>query len=200
MSNDKDFGISIKDYAAQRNKTIQAVYQQMKRKENAAALEGHVLTHRVGNKDVKFLDDEAVRILDDASSSTKNIIVQNDREEELAAVTEDLERLKQSVVYQEGKIDALKDQLAEKEKQLMALAEPAAQIDMLKAQIGDLKTEKDELKDKVAEADKRALEANSEAYKAKRYADKLEAYLKLPKLVQLFTKKPMLENLEDAKE
>lgn len=198
MEKDRKDGISIKDYAEDRGKTIQAVYQQMKRKENATALEGHVFTRRVGNKDVKFLDDEAVRILDEASRSTQTVIYKEFLKDELEQATQDLELAQKNLIFQEGQLKALRDTLAETEKKLLALAAPEAQIEALEAQISDLKGDKEELKGKVAEADNRAVKANREAFNAKLYAKELEAYLKLPKIVQLFTKKPVLRNLEEG--
>lgn len=198
MSNNKGFGITIKDYAEQRGKTVQAVYQQMKRQENAQALNGHVFTQRVGNKDVKYLDEEAVRILDEGSGSTPNIVVQDELKGQLAEVTENFEKAKQQIMFQEGRIDALKEQLADKEKQLMALAAPEVQIKELKGQISDLRKDKDELKGKVTSAEQQALKANSEAYNAKVYAAEMKAYAKLPFFVRWFTKEPVLKEVEES--
>lgn len=200
MSNGAVFGTSIKDYAEQRGKTVQAVYQQMKRKENAAALEGHVLTHRVGNKDVKYLDDEAVAILDKSSQSAPLTMVGEEIKQELAKANETIDQLKAAAFLKQGEVNALKEQLAEKEDKLLTLAEPGAQIDTLKAQVNDLRGERDELKGKVADAEDRTLKANSEAFKAKLYVAELEAYLKLPWFVRTFTKKPELKNVLEGEE
>ena len=85
--------ITIKEYAEMRGKSVQAVYQQLKRKENAARLEGHIHISKIGNKDAKFLDDIAVEILDEASQKSVQIIEQtNDKEriEELEKENKDL--------------------------------------------------------------------------------------------------------------
>lgn len=85
--------ITIKQYAESRNKSVQAVYQQIKRKENSVRLDGHIHISRVGNKDTKFLDDVAVEILDESSQKSVQIIEQtNDKEkiEELEKENKDL--------------------------------------------------------------------------------------------------------------
>ena len=204
MNNDGGFGVSIKEYAEQRSKTVQAVYQQIKRKENAAALKGHIFTRRVGNKDVKYLDDVAVSILDEASGSTASVVYPQDLKADLEVAQADLEAAKMQLAYREGEINTLRGLLADKERELRQLAEPHAQIDLLKGQITEIKAERDtvkverdEYKEKVASAEERAVEANSEAYRAREYVAELEAYLRLPKIVQLFTKKPVLKSREE---
>ncbi|SUO38356.1 Uncharacterised protein [Faecalicoccus pleomorphus] len=62
--------ISIKQYAEERGKSIQAVHQQRKRKKYKARLEGHVI-----EKDgVYYLDKEAVKILDSAHETTVQVV------------------------------------------------------------------------------------------------------------------------------
>lgn len=162
MSNDVGFEISIKNYAASKNKTVQAVYQQMKRPENAKALEGHVFTRRIGNKDVKHLDQEAVRILDEASSATPVVFLQEDLKQELEEKTAKLDVAEKHAAFQEGKIAALKEMLAEKEQQLRSLSEPQSQIDVLKAQNADLKAESTKKGEILAEAEKTAQKLSDE--------------------------------------
>ncbi|SUN83209.1 Uncharacterised protein [Faecalicoccus pleomorphus] len=65
--------ISIKQYAEERGKSIQAVHQQRKRKKYKARLEGHVI-----EKDgVYYLDKEAVKILDSAHETTVQVVDTN---------------------------------------------------------------------------------------------------------------------------
>lgn len=70
--------ISIKDYATRSNKSVQAVYKQIKSHENAKALEGHIFTRKMHNKSTKVLDSVAVEILDEASRQAPTIIVQTE--------------------------------------------------------------------------------------------------------------------------
>lgn len=154
MSNNATLGVSIKDFAEQRGKTVQAVYQQMKRKENAAALEGHVFTQRVGNKDVKYLDEEAVSILDKSSSSAPLTILEDGLRADLEETKQQLDMKEKQVLYQEGQISILKDLLAEANQKLLLLAEPQVEIDALKAQKADLSADKKKLEAKVEELQK----------------------------------------------
>lgn len=69
------FVISIKQYAEERGKSIQAVHQQRKRKKYKARLEGHVI-----EKDgVYYLDKEAVKILDSAHETTVQVVDTNSK-------------------------------------------------------------------------------------------------------------------------
>jgi len=75
--------LTIKDYAKQRNKSVQAVYKQIKAKENAPLLDGHILIKKIGNKNTKVLDDVAVAVLDEASRQAPVIVEQANKDEEL---------------------------------------------------------------------------------------------------------------------
>lgn len=70
--------ISIKEYAKLNSKSVQAVYKQMKSKENSNALKGHIHTLKINNKETKFLDADAVAILDDASRQAPTVIIQTE--------------------------------------------------------------------------------------------------------------------------
>lgn len=73
--------ITVKEYAARQGKSVQAVYKQMRAKENAALLENHIFLQKVGNKTAKVLDDEAVRILDEASRKIPTVLVQDGKDD-----------------------------------------------------------------------------------------------------------------------
>lgn len=73
--------ITVKEYAERKGKSVQAVYKQMRAKENATLLENHIFLQKVGNKTAKVLDDEAVRILDEASRKIPTVIVQNGKDD-----------------------------------------------------------------------------------------------------------------------
>lgn len=141
MSNIKGFEMSVRDYAKERGKTVQAVYQQMKRKENAVALNGHIKTRRIGNKDVKYLDEKAVAILDEGSNATPTIIVQTETEEKLAEANQKLEALKFEYMKLQGRSELLQEQLAEKDQKLLQLEEKAKETELLEGFIQDAKAE-----------------------------------------------------------
>lgn len=162
MSNTAVFGISVKDYAAQRGKTVQAVYQQMKRKENAAQLEGHIQTHRVGNKNVKYLDDTAVFILDQASGSAPLTIIEEGLKDSLALAEKEKKQWEAQAFKLQGQVELLKEMLNEKDKALRLLDEPKQRIEAQEAQIRDLSAERDELGQKVAQAEKTSQKLSEE--------------------------------------
>lgn len=68
------------------------------------------------------------------------------------------------------------------------LQEEKHQLEVENAKIALLEADNEAQRVKVAEANERAVQANYEAYSARAYATELEEYLKLPKIVQLFTK------------
>lgn len=162
MSNINGLEISVKEYAAQRGKTVQAVYQQMKRKENAAALEGHVTLRTVGNKHVKYLDEVAVSVLDSASSSAPLTIIEDGLKESLVAAEQEKKQWEAQAFKLQGQVELLQGMLAEKEQRLRLLDGVQGRIDALEAQNGDLRAELDQEKVKAAKAEETAQKALQE--------------------------------------
>lgn len=85
--------ITVKEYAEQQGKSVQAVYKQMRAKENAALLENHIFLQKVGNKTAKVLDDEAVEILNNASRQAPTVVLQNGKDEQIEALKAEKEQL-----------------------------------------------------------------------------------------------------------
>ncbi len=85
--------ITVKEYAEQHGKSVQAVYKQMRAKENAALLENHIFLQKVGNKTAKVLDEEAVEILNNASKQAPTIVLQNGKDEQIEALKTENEQL-----------------------------------------------------------------------------------------------------------
>lgn len=85
--------ITVKEYAEQQGKSVQAVYKQMRAKENAALLENHIFLQKVGNKTAKVLDDEAVEILNNASRQAPTVVLQNGKDEQIEALKLEKEQL-----------------------------------------------------------------------------------------------------------
>lgn len=85
--------ISVKEYAKQNQKSVQAVYKQIKSHENAKALEGHIFTRKINNKDTKFLDNTAIEILDEASRQAPTIIVRTSEHEMIDQLTQENKKL-----------------------------------------------------------------------------------------------------------
>lgn len=85
--------ITVKEYAEQQGKSAQAVYKQMRAKENALLLENHIFLQKVGNKTAKVLDDEAVEILNNASRQAPTVVLQNGKDEQIAVLKAEKEQL-----------------------------------------------------------------------------------------------------------
>lgn len=172
MSNNNGFELSVKNYAEQRGKTVQAVYQQMKRKENAKALEGHIKIYRVGNKDVKYLDETAIEILDRASSSAPLTVIEDGLKEELQEAKVEIELLKYQLAKEEGKVELLQKQLEEKNKELKESDVALKKVDTL---LLSAKNDQDRIQNLEAEQKRlqEALRASQDALKEeqnKRYS------------------------------
>lgn len=103
--------ITIKEYAESHGKSVQAVYKQIKSKENSALLDGHIVVEKINNKNVKMLDDVAVQILDDASKQSIQVVLQNDDKETIERLEEENKKLLL-------KIASLQEELINTQKEL----------------------------------------------------------------------------------
>lgn len=79
--------ISLKDYAAQKNVTYEAIRRQVSRYKEE--LEGHIVMD--GRQ--QFLDDEAVAFLDERRQKNPVILYQQSKDDEIAALKEEREKL-----------------------------------------------------------------------------------------------------------
>ena len=137
--------ITIKEYAEKSGKSVQAVYKQIKAKENAALLEGHILLQKIGNKNTKVLDDEAVRILDQASKQAPTVILQSGKDDMIE------------------KLQAEKEQLANENKALLIkVAELQEQLLQEKDNVKLLQQEKIELLEEKQEQNQQSEEEEKE--------------------------------------
>lgn len=126
--------ITIKDYADSRNKSVQAVHQQLKRKNNAAALKGHIHVCKINNRKVKCLDEAAVEILDASSSSTPSVVIQSDNAAIIEQLREEREQLLLKIAVQADRIAELAEWKSENAVRL-------AEADQQKLLAEDLKSE-----------------------------------------------------------
>lgn len=107
--------ITIKEYAKKHNITIQAVYQQINRQKHAEALEGHIEVI----KGIKYLDDEAVSILEAARESSPAIVVQENKDERILELENEIKKL---LVENTAAANELKDLYKWKSDQAVAIA------------------------------------------------------------------------------
>lgn len=114
--------ITVKEYAETHGKSVQAVYKQLKSKENAEKLKGHIHERKISGKTVKYLDADAVKILEGASAQSPQIIIESQdraRMEELERENENLkikimelqEQMLSEMMRQNKRIEELTDKV-----------------------------------------------------------------------------------------
>lgn len=113
--------ITIKEYAELHGKSVQAVYKQIKSKENASALDGHIFTEKINNKSVKMLDKEAVRILETASKQSIQVILQNDDKEKIEQLEAENKNLLLQIASIQKELIATQKALSEEKEQVKLL-------------------------------------------------------------------------------
>lgn len=71
-------------------------------------MKGHIVARKVGNKNIKLLDEMAVKILDEASKQAPTVIVQNTDRERIEQLEAENEALKNKLTeLQEKMIDEM---------------------------------------------------------------------------------------------
>lgn len=178
--------ITVKQYAEDRNITIQAVHQSMKGKRKKGLLEGHV--HLVDG--IKWLDDEAVAILDkdrkkppviyereNANATIEQL--RQDREVLLAKVAALSEwKAENAIAIAEAnqtqlRLTAAEQEKGELEKQLVAAK---AEIDALGEEVGSLSLAAQDAELDANNARHKAAKAEAEKQAWMEYAAAMEAY------------------------
>lgn len=178
--------ISLKDYAAQKNISYEAVRQQVVRYKDELA--GHVI--RDGRQ--QFLDEEAVAFLDAKRQKNPVAIIQQDKDEQIEALEGQVKQLLVKTAAQADRISELAEWKADHamliagaEQSRLALEAAEKETKILEGVIQDAKTEIATLTEekaqeaaKAAEAAKRAEEAEAElaAYKALPWYKKIFGY------------------------
>jgi len=84
--------ITIKEYAKNVGKTQQAVYKQLTSKKNKVRLEGHLIKEN----GTTYLDDEAVKILNESRQTTV-VLIDQEKNEEIERLKEENRNLLLSV-------------------------------------------------------------------------------------------------------
>ena len=180
--------VSVKEYAESRGKTVQAVYQQIKRKKNAVALEGHIFFFDVGNKNVMYLDDAAIEILDRSSGSSPLVVIETKSEEELIETKKQFESLKLEYMKLQGRCELLQEQLQDQNQKLLVIDSKNKEIDMLEGFIQEaqaeieaqkahnliLSNEKNEAIERALKAEKIAQSASDELLEANAVIERLK--------------------------
>ena len=152
--------LTVKEFAKSEGKSVQAVYNQLKSKENQKKLEGHIFERMVSGKKVKFLDDEACKILRASSRQNETIVRIEDQTEQIKTLQEQNDALKDRVI-------ALLSELSETQKKVLIAQEQSARIAPLESQISVLKQQVELEQQRTAEAEKKGQEAEERAEKLK---------------------------------
>lgn len=115
--------LTVKQYAEQRGKTVQAVYKQLRGIENSKALEGHVFRERINNRMTTVLDAEAVRILDEASKQSVQIVEQTNDKEKIEALEQENKMLLLKIAELQEKLIEKQDDIQRLQNEKMELLE-----------------------------------------------------------------------------
>ncbi len=137
--------ITVKEYAEQQGKSVQAVYKQMRAKENAALLENHIFLQKVGNKTAKVLDDEAVEILNNASRQAPTVVLQNSKDEQIEALKAENEQLASENKSLLVKVAELQEQLLQEKDNVKLLQQE--KIALLEEKRDDQNQQPEEVKE-----------------------------------------------------
>ena len=156
---------SVKQYAEERKITIQAVHQSMKGKRKQALLEGHV--HMVNG--VKWLDDEAVQILDEDRKRSPVVLERTEKNDTIDALKEQIEMLLTENAKQANKIAELAEWKAEKvvaiasaEQQKLLFEERTKRVEQLESTTKETMEKLREAEDKLQWAEERAQQLEEE--------------------------------------
>ena len=103
--------LSLKNYAAAKNVSYEAVRQQVKR--YAADLEGHII--KEGR--TQFLDEFACDFLDEKRNKNPIVIYETNKDEELQQLRADVDRLRAKLFEKQNKIEKLQDELLNSERE-----------------------------------------------------------------------------------
>ena len=119
--------ITVKEYADRRNKSVQAVYKQLRREKNKRRLEGHLIKQ---NR-MTYLDEEAIKILDEGQNVSIILVDQETKNEEkdelseykdrVANLIETNNQLRDQQDLLKNKIINLQDELKVKTEQMTSL-------------------------------------------------------------------------------
>ena len=140
--------ISIKDYAKQSGRTVQSVYQQMKREGNAVHLQGHIVEKTIGKRKIKYLDEYAVKLLEENRNANPAVVTRTEQDIKI-------EELLQTNHNQLIKITEQANRIAEQAEELLQtkalLLESSAQSEEEKKKREEAEAKEKELNIKLQE-------------------------------------------------
>lgn len=129
---------TIKEYAEEHGKTVQAVYKQLKAPQHHEELSGHVFKKNRNGKRVTMLDETAEKVLNAASISDK-VIVQNTQNNDR------IEKLEQENKILLSKLIEVQDLLIAEKNKVLELQTSKNELIEYKAKFSIIEQEKNEL-------------------------------------------------------
>lgn len=156
--------ITVKQFAEERGITIQAVHQSMQGKRKKDRLNGHVQVI----DGVKWLDEEAVAILDEARNKAPIVWERSDSNARI-------EELEQNEKVLLAKIAAQADRIAELAQWKADKAMVLAEAEQKKLLLATTKAELEQAKENEQQAIQEAAEARQAAARARQERDAVEA-------------------------
>lgn len=121
--------LKIKDYALNHGVTTQAVYKQISN--HKKELEGHIIKE----KGTRYLDQEAIRILESYRENSPSIVVEQGNKEEVESVRLENQKLKEELLVLQKKYIDIQEENRENLKQLVMLQQKTDQLEELKNQV-----------------------------------------------------------------
>lgn len=103
--------ISVKEYAMRENRSIQGVYQQMKRENNSKLLEGHIIIKQINNRNVKYLDEYAVKLLSQNRNNVPAVVLNIEDKEKIKMLESENKSLLVKIAEQADKLSEQADEL-----------------------------------------------------------------------------------------
>lgn len=146
--------ITVKQYAENRGITIQAVHQSMQGKRKKKRLEGHVTVI----DGVKWLDEEAVAILDESRNKSPIVYEKADTDATIKAMEENERNYLRKIAEQ---ADTIAAQAQWKAEQALALAEFTQTKILLDNTRLELEHEREQSKEQIAELQRKLAEAEA---------------------------------------
>lgn len=163
--------ITVKQFAEERGITIQAVHQSMQGKRKKDRLNGHV--HVIDG--VKWLDEEAVAILDEARNKAPIVWERSDSNARIEELEQNEKVLLAKIAAQADRIAELAQWKADKAMVLAEAEQKQLLLDTTKAELEQAKVNEQQALQEAAEARQKAVESGSLLSRARQERDAAEA-------------------------
>lgn len=163
--------ITVKQFAEERGITIQAVHQSMQGKRKKDRLNGHVQVI----DGVKWLDEEAVAILDEARNKAPIVWERSDSNARIEELEQNEKVLLAKIAAQADRIAELAQWKADKAMVLAEAEQKQLLLDTTKAELEQAKVNEQQALQEAADARQKAAESGSLLSRARQERDATEA-------------------------